>query len=567
MILACATLGLIFAGGLVTSTHSGLAVPDWPLSYGRLMPPMTGGILFEHGHRMIAAAVGLLTFAVAFLFARGEPRRWVRRAAWAAAGLVVLQGAFGGLTVLLRLPKPVSILHACLAQTFFCLTVALAVWTSPAWAAGPSEEDPASRVVPLPVISALLFAALYVQLILGALLRHTGRGFAFHAATAGTVLVLSVWAFRRLRRGPMEGGARIVGAALLAGVLIQAALGLGTYALLSGWATAASPAVAAALATSHVAVGAALLGLSVILALLTARRRAARGPDSTNRLSDYFALTKPGISLMTAATALAGYMLGSRGGVDGVKLLHTVLGTLLTSAGACTLNMLMEIDVDARMRRTERRPLPARRLRPGEALFFGSLLSIAGVLYLAWTVNLLTAFLAGVTLSVYLYLYTPLKKITALCTAVGAVAGALPPVMGWTAAAGRLDPGAWSLFGILFFWQFPHFLALAWLYREDYRRAGLYMLPVLEPDGESTARKIVLNSFALLGASLLPVLLGLAGNFYLAAAVALGAGLTLMGGLFFADHSTSSARRLFLASVLYLPILVTLLVLDRLPPS
>src|SRR5688572_8747178 len=173
VLLSASTLFLIFVGGLVTSTHSGLAVPDWPLSYGRLMPPMVGGVLFEHGHRMAAAAVGFLTVVLALAFSWKEPRAWVRRAAWGAAGLVVLQGLFGGLTVLLKLPKPVSILHACLAQTFFCLTVALAVWTSPRWAAPPPPRTEPPSSAPLHLIAAMLFASLYLQLILGAVLRHT----------------------------------------------------------------------------------------------------------------------------------------------------------------------------------------------------------------------------------------------------------------------------------------------------------------------------------------------------------------------------------------------------------
>lgn len=289
----------------------------------------------------------------------------------------------------------------------------------------------------------------------------------------------------------------------------------------------------------------------------------ARSAVSDRRLADFFTLTKPGISFMTGLTALAGYMLASPEVVDRARLVHTVIGTFLVSAGACALNMVLEIEVDARMHRTENRPLPSRRLLPGEALLFGGLLAVGGVAYLGAMVNGLTAFLAGLTLCIYIYLYTPLKKISALCTAVGAVSGALPPVMGWAAATGRLAPGAWVLFAILFFWQFPHFLALAWMYKDDYKKAGLYMLPALETDGHVTARAVLAHCGALLGVSLLPAWAGLAGPVYLATALVLGVAQAFLGWRFFEERSPARARGLFLGSVAYLPLLITLLVLDR----
>jgi protoheme IX farnesyltransferase len=225
--------------------------------------------------------------------------------------------------------------------------------------------------------------------------------------------------------------------------------------------------------------------------------------------------------------------------------------------------MFLERDVDGRMHRTEQRPLPAGRLPPQAALIFGAVLVGVGLVYLGCLVNLLTAWLAGLTVGVYLSIYTPLKKISSFSTAVGAVSGALPPAIGWVAATGHWGMGAWILFGILFFWQFPHFFSLAWLYREDYARAGFPLLPVLEPDGESTARKIVLNSFALVSVSLLPTFVGLTGFVYSGAALFLGAGLFVAGGLFFWDRSLGQARQLFRVSVLYLPLLLIAMVLDR----
>lgn len=557
--LVGSTLSLIFFGGLVTSTHSGLSVPDWPLSYGRLMPPMVGGILFEHGHRMAATVVGLLTIVTVAVFRR-DPRVWVRRSAWAALGLVIAQGVLGGLTVLLKLPKPISIAHGTLAQTFFCLTVALAVWTAPSWEKESRPAESPTRI-PLPHIALLLFLSMYVQLLLGAVVRHTGHAIGVHVVNAGLLLFWIGWIFHRLN-GEHAEDQTLWRIALGMGTVYFLQAGLGVVTLLSltvsGWEL--RPAVAVLWTTGHVMVGAALLGLSVTFLLLSWRRFA--GTWTLGRMKDYVALTKPGISVMAAVTALAGFLLGSAGTLDGARLAHTAIGTLLVSAGACALNMLFERDVDARMRRTESRPLPARRLHPGEALFVGVFLLAVGIVYLAGWVNGLTAVVAGLTASVYLYVYTPLKKISALNTIFGAVAGALPPVMGWTAAAGQFDVGAWILFGILFFWQFPHFFSLAWLYREDYERAGLSMLPVVESDGRGTARRIMGFTAALFIMSFFPLLFQSAGAAYAVSAGILGVGLLVLGTHFALDRTAVRARRLFLASVIYLPVLLAVLVCD-----
>ncbi len=445
--------------------------------------------------------------------------------------------------------------------------MALAFWTSPAARAPvpPRAEPPGP--VPLDRLALLLFAALALQLVLGAVVRHTGQAVFIHAANAGVVLLLLGGVFQRLLLHPVqEKTLWALAQAVLWTLFLQIALGAGAYVVLSG-PTKVPPLARTLLVTVHVAAGALILGLSLLLLLEARRARPAAGHSFRRRLADYLTLTKPGISLMSAVTALTAFLLGSAAPPDLRRLLQTVIGTLLVAAGAGALNMVLEIDVDGRMRRTEHRPLPARRLRPGEALLFGTFLAAAGILYLAWAVNFLTAFLAALTLSVYIYLYTPLKKVTALCTAVGAVAGALPPVMGWAAARGRLGPEAWTLFAILFFWQFPHFLALAWMYKDDYARAGLSMLPVIEPDGESTARKMALNSFALWGVSLLPGLLGMTGSFYFWTALSLGACLTLLSLSFFWERSRQRARQVFLASVLYIPFLAAVMVLNRVPAA
>jgi protoheme IX farnesyltransferase len=343
-------------------------------------------------------------------------------------------------------------------------------------------------------------------------------------------------------------------------------LGIASYFLIIQPFAAAIPFKAVLVITFHVATGALLLGLSLLACLVAYRTRPASSAAIKTTLTDYFTLTKPGISFMAGITALAGFVLGSNGDINYLKLFNTCIGTLMAAAGAGCLNMLIERDVDAQMRRTKTRPLPSGRLQEGEVLFLGVFLSIGGVLYLAWAVNFLSAFFGGLTLSIYLYIYTPLKKISAACVTVGAVAGALPPVMGWTAATGKVGVEALVLFGILFFWQFPHFLSLAWLYKEDYMSAGLHMLPGAAPEDRSTSRQILWNSVALLLVSCVPTLLGLTGIFYLLTALALGAVMTSFSFGFFSDHSRANAKRVFLFSLLYIPALVVLMLLNGSSP-
>jgi protoheme IX farnesyltransferase len=276
-------------------------------------------------------------------------------------------------------------------------------------------------------------------------------------------------------------------------------------------------------------------------------------------MRDFLVLTKPRITVMVVLTALFGFYLASPGPVDTTLLLNLVLGTALSCAGAGVLNMAMEVRADGAMHRTRNRPLPAGRVATGTAISYGGVLATAGVALLAVKVNALTAALSAATLVLYLLVYTPLKAKTSLCTIIGAIPGALPPMMGWAAARGSVDAGAWALFGVLFFWQLPHFLAIAWMYREDYARAGYPMLPVVDPEGASTARQVVLQTLALVVISLAPVGLGLAGGTYLAGAAALGVAFLAFGLAFARARSRDSARRLFVASIAYLPGLLGLL--------
>lgn len=281
------------------------------------------------------------------------------------------------------------------------------------------------------------------------------------------------------------------------------------------------------------------------------------------RVADFVALTKPRMVLMILVTALVGFYLGSAGGPDYGRLLATLLGTALAAGGTLALNQVQEREADARMERTRLRPLPDGRLQPVEALAFGAAITAGGLLLLALAVNPVSGVVAAGIVSSYLFLYTPLKPKTTLCSVVGAVPGALPPVIGWAAARGELGLGAWLLFAILFLWQIPHALAIARLYREDFARAGFRLLPVLEPDGGSTGRQVVAHSLALLAVSLLPTVTGLAGTVYFVAALALGLAFLGCGIGLAVSRSPAAARRLLCASLIYLPVLLVVMAFDK----
>ena len=280
--------------------------------------------------------------------------------------------------------------------------------------------------------------------------------------------------------------------------------------------------------------------------------------------ADWLELTKPRITLMVVFTALVGFVTATAAPPWTALLLAALAGTGLVAAGASALNQVMERDTDALMHRTRTRPIPAGRIRPVEASLYGALLTLAGLVLLGALCGPLAALVAFSTWASYLFLYTPLKRRSHLATLVGAVPGALPPVIGWAAASGSLEPGAFILFAIVFLWQIPHFLAIAWLYRDDYERGGLKVLPVIDREGKLTGRQAVLHSVALLVVSLAPVAAGLGGALYLAGAVGLGVGLTLAALQLARARSLVAARYLFLASVLYLPALTSLLLLANL---
>lgn len=290
---------------------------------------------------------------------------------------------------------------------------------------------------------------------------------------------------------------------------------------------------------------------------------AAARPAARTRGADYLSLTKPRLNSLVLVTSATAYFLGDGHLLPWTSLFHTLAGTALVAGGASALNQHWERETDRLMRRTRMRPLPDARLQPQDAMWFGVALSAVGTAQLALGVNLLAAIVAALTLASYVLLYTPLKLKTSLSTVVGAIPGALPAVLGWAAATNSLSAGGWILFGIVFMWQMPHFLAIAWLFRDDYSSAGFPLLPVIEPDGRSTGRQAVLYAAGLLPISLLPMAVGMASAYYVVGAITLGAVLLVLSLEFAASRSMPSARRLFYGTILYLPLLWSVLLADH----
>ncbi|MEP6662153.1 MAG: heme o synthase [Verrucomicrobiota bacterium] len=284
---------------------------------------------------------------------------------------------------------------------------------------------------------------------------------------------------------------------------------------------------------------------------------------SPSQFAIFSELIKARLTTLVLLTTAVGFYLAARGPLDWMRFFHALFGTALVAGGAAALNQFIEREHDAKMERTEDRPLPSGNIQPETVLIFGGIISCAGLIYLATQVNLLTSILGIVTLLSYLFVYTPLKRLTTLNTVIGAIPGALPPLMGWTAARGEINIEGWSLFAILFFWQLPHFLAIAWMYREDYARGGYMMLPVVDPEGIRTGKQAVSHTLGLISVSLFPFLLGLTGGIYCAGAIVFGA-IFLVAAIRFSNRLTvSHARQLFFASIIYLPLLLGLMIFDK----
>jgi protoheme IX farnesyltransferase len=566
---AAATYLLILIGGLVHGTGSSLACPDWPTCYGTFMPKMEGGVLVEHSHRLAAGTVVVLTLLLAsMLTATRDPAlRRLRPFGWLAVGLVFAQALLGGITVLLRLPTPISTAHTATSLLFFMTVLYIAVRSRPI-----SPEIAAPAVVSrLALIAAV---AVYVQMVLGGLVRHSGAALACtdvplcrgslwpHAhptvliqalhrlnavAVACLVLASSIVTLRRATRPTL----RVL--AVIAPVLVGIQIWLGIRSVQSF--------LDLVTVESHLAVATALLA-TMALTVLAAR---PGGLPSFPRLAWFRAvveLGKPRITGMVVITFAGGLWLAP-GQIAGWRAIMTLIGTALLVAASNAFNMYLERDVDPLMARTRNRPLPRAALSPETALAFGTLLACAAVPLIFLGGNLLTGLLGLAALGSYVVVYTPLKRHSAIALFVGAVPGALPPLMGWTAVTGRLDAPGLALFAILFLWQIPHFLAIGTYLSADYARAGFKVLP-LAISRRATRVTIVLFSVGLVAATIALEPLRVAGAGYLVCAALLGAVFIGWAAAGFRRAAANAwARSLFFYSIVYLTLLFVALVIDR----
>lgn len=297
--------------------------------------------------------------------------------------------------------------------------------------------------------------------------------------------------------------------------------------------------------------------------ILTAEIQDTKAIGLKEKLAAFFELTKPRIAFMLVLTSAAGFYLGSKGSFDFLLFINSIIGITLLAFGVATLNQFIERRTDALMERTAKRPIPTQKVTATEALIFGLILTVSAEIYLAFLVNYLTAVLGLVVIVGYVLLYTPLKTKTSASTAIGAIPGAMPPLMGWTSSANEITLGAWVLFALLFLWQFPHFLAIAWMYKEQYRKAGILMLPVVEPEGRLTAIQIVTFTLMLIPISLAPFFIGVAGTVYLIGASVLGLWFLISSIQTARAKSVEKARKLLLVSVLYLPVIFALMVFNH----
>ena len=571
---ALATYLLILIGGLVHGTGSSLACPDWPTCYGTMMPHMEGGVLVEHSHRLAAGTVVIMTLTLAVMLMRSaapEQRR-LRPFGWLAVALVFAQALLGGITVLLRLPTPVSTAHTGTSLLFFLTVLYIAVRARPASALASPPTSLSGRATVLAILSAV---AVYFQMVLGALVRHSGAALActdvplcrgsiwpdahptvliqalhrLNALVAGGLVVASAVMARRAARGRRDLRALAVTGPLL--VVVQIALGVRAIQTFLDLATV----------EAHLAVATALLAAQVLIVL---RGRPAATPAAWRLgwLAEMVRLAKPRITGMVIVTFLGGLWLAP-GAIEHWRVIMTLIGTVLLVAGANTFNMIMERDVDPLMERTRDRPLPRGAVSPELALVFGTALSCASLPLLFLGGNVLTGLLGFLALGSYVGVYTPMKRHSGAALFVGAIPGAIPPLMGWAVVTGHIDAPGLVLFAVLFLWQIPHFLAIAIYRAGDYARAGFKVLPAAISE-RATRLTIVGFSVILVAATILLEPLRVAGTRYMAAATLLGAVLIGWSAAGFRRAATGAwARSLFLFSIVYLTLLFVALAIDR----
>jgi protoheme IX farnesyltransferase len=570
---AVATFLLILVGGLVHGTGSSLACPDWPTCYGSLMPKMEGGVLVEHSHRLAAGTVVIMTLVLATMlsFAKAPATRRLIAFGWLAVGLVFMQALLGGITVIMRLPTPVSTAHTATALICFMTVVYVAVRSRPVRATLPPAL-PAS----VPRLALVAVVAVFFQMVLGGLVRHSGAALActdvplcrgslwpdahptvlvqaLHRLTAVAVAVLvivsSVVTFRHAR-----GRLGLRALAVAAPVLVCVQIALGLYAVVSF--------LNLATVEAHLGVATALLAIQLLVALC-ATPDAQPARPSLAWFAAMVSLGKPRITGLVIITFLGGLWLAP-GDIATWRAVMTLIGTALLVASANAFNMYLERDADALMERTRARPLPRAVVSPEAALVLAAAFSATGVPLVFLASNLLTGLLGLLAVSGYVAVYTPLKRYSGAALFVGAVPGALPPLMGWTTVTGQLDAPGLALFAILFLWQVPHFMAIAIYRADDYARAGFKVLP-LTLSNTATRITIVVFSVALVAATIALQPLHVAGSRYALAATLLGAVFIGWAAAGFQRRATAApwARSLFVYSILYLTLLFTALALDR----
>ncbi|HEY2731117.1 MAG TPA: heme o synthase [Polyangia bacterium] len=574
---AVATYLLILIGGLVHGTGSSLACPDWPTCYGTLMPRMEGGVLVEHSHRLAAGTVVILTLALAVMLTRSatpEHRR-LRPFGWLAVGLVIAQALLGGITVILRLPTPISTAHTATSLLFFLTVIYVAARSRPVSAFAPPRASLSGRATALAIVSAV---AVYFQMVLGGLVRHSGAALActdvplcrgvlwpdahptvliqalhrLNALVVASLVVASAivtWRESRARRDLSAVGVLAALGPLF--VVVQIALGVRAVQTFLDLATV----------EAHLAVATALLATQVLV-VLRGRPDAVPARWRPTWIADVVRLAKPRITGLVIVTFLGGLWLAP-GAIERWRALMTLVGTVLLVAGANAFNMIMERDVDPLMERTRDRPLPRGAVSPELALVFGTALSCAALPLLFLGGNLLTGLLGFLALGSYVGVYTPMKRHSGVALFVGAIPGAIPPLMGWTVVTGRLDLPGLVLFAILFLWQIPHFLAIAIYRAADYARAGFKVLPSAISE-RATRVTIVGFSIVLVAATILLEPLRVAGPRYMLAATLLGAVLIGWAAAGFRRTAAGAwARSLFLFSIIYLTLLFVALAMDR----
>ncbi|MBI2083697.1 MAG: protoheme IX farnesyltransferase [Deltaproteobacteria bacterium] len=568
------TFCLILLGGVVHNTDSSLACPDWPTCYGSLMPPMKGNIAIEHGHRLLASAVGFLTIILTALLWKKSKSRSLKWMGISALFLVIFQGVLGGITVLYQLPDLVSTAHLGTSLLFFSLLIII----SSKIGAGDSGSAPSRFLF-------FTLTLLYLQILLGAFVRHAGAGLLcpdipfcygdpwpdfwsrqLHMAHRYggilvfcflTLLPILYWKTSSRRQQFLLSLLPLMG-------LFQIVLGILSVKTLLGL-----PMVIA-----HLGIAAILMGILVFNMMWRVTRAGA--PTRAQRVStgglepeagpttvvrDLLTLTKPRVTLLVILTTACGLWMAPTLPSASIIIL-TLFGTSLMVGAANALNMYLEREIDALMKRTENRPLPAKRLRPKIALWLGITLSVLASFLLA-QVNLLTAVLGFFAFVSYVLFYTPLKQKSMTALLVGAIPGAMPPLMGWTAATGSISFPGLVLFFILFLWQIPHFLAIALVYKDEYKKAGIHVLP-LEKGEKETRHWIFRYAIGLLAISLYPFVIGQTGTVYFVIALLLGLIFLGLGGYGLREKAGLKwARSFFFASIIYLPALLISLVVGK----